>query len=469
MIWQSFKSGCRCGLCAANRKKTIEDVRKEFLDRGFILTSKEYINSTSNLDFICDKGHNHSITYTNFHSGQGCGVCSPTKEKTIEEIKEFCESSGFTLLSTKYSGRNESLELMCNAGHHVYLSWEKVLAGSGCKVCANDYRKENMISRYQSKVSEMGFSILSKPTSLRSFTKISCPEGHVFYVKLKTVGNRSFSCPHCSNRCAHSTEYIRETFRRFGYVLKSEYIGSKEPLYYICDKGHYNTITWDSFNSKGVRCSKCNPNTSHQEIDLRDSISLLAPDVKMICNTRSVIPPYELDIYFPDKSVAVEYCGLYWHSEKSGDKDKYYHSNKYNLSLSKGIRLITVFEDEWVDRKEVVLSRILSSLGINRRLFARKLKCSEIDNKVANDFYDKYHLQGSTTSIKSWGLFDGDSLVSCLSVGKLSRYHTSKGGKYIELKRMASIPFVNIVGGFSRLFSAAKKYLKETEFEGIKS
>jgi hypothetical protein len=82
MIWQSFKSGCRCGLCAANRKKTIEDVRKEFLDRGFILTSKEYINSTSNLDFICDKGHNHSITYTNFHSGQGCGVCSPTKEKT---------------------------------------------------------------------------------------------------------------------------------------------------------------------------------------------------------------------------------------------------------------------------------------------------------------------------------------------------------------------------------------------------
>ena len=30
---------------------------------------------------------------------------------------------------------------------------------------------------------------------------------------------------------------------------------------------------------------------------------------------RDIIPPYELDIYIPDKKIAIEYDGLHWHSE----------------------------------------------------------------------------------------------------------------------------------------------------------
>jgi hypothetical protein len=60
-------------------------------------------------------------------------------------------------------------------------------------------------------------------------------------------------------------------------------------------------------------------------------------------------------------------------------------------------------------------------------------------------------------------------LVSCLSIGHLSRYNVSSGGRYAELKRMASLPFLNIVGGFGKLFSAAKKYLEASDFTDIKS
>ena len=41
-------------------------------------------------------------------------------------------------------------------------------------------------------------------------------------------------------------------------------------------------------------------------------------------NIRSIISPYELDIYLPEYKLAIEYNGLYWHSKKS----KNYHLNK---------------------------------------------------------------------------------------------------------------------------------------------
>ena len=44
-------------------------------------------------------------------------------------------------------------------------------------------------------------------------------------------------------------------------------------------------------------------------------------ETKCMYDTRQIIKPYELDIYFPEYKLAVEYNGSYWHTrEKSKER-----------------------------------------------------------------------------------------------------------------------------------------------------
>ncbi|NDB85961.1 MAG: tandem-95 repeat protein, partial [Alphaproteobacteria bacterium] len=67
------------------------------------------------------------------------------------------------------------------------------------------------------------------------------------------------------------------------------------------------------------------------------------PDARQ--SDKKIIAPYELDIVIPSKKLAIEYCGLFWHSEYNRP-DPNYHANKLKLCGQQGYRLITIFEDE---------------------------------------------------------------------------------------------------------------------------
>ena len=64
------------------------------------------------------------------------------------------------------------------------------------------------------------------------------------------------------------------------------------------------------------------------------------------------------------------------------------------MAESLGWRLIHVFEDELVNKREICESRLSSILGhAKRRLFARNCSVEGISSKEANEFLDKTHLQ----------------------------------------------------------------------------
>jgi len=54
----------------------------------------------------------------------------------------------------------------------------------------------------------------------------------------------------------------------------------------------------------------------------------------------------EIDIYIPEYNIGIEFNGLYWHSEVY--KEKNYHIDKTNYFKERGIRIIHIWEDEWV-------------------------------------------------------------------------------------------------------------------------
>jgi len=80
----------------------------------------------------------------------------------------------------------------------------------------------------------------------------------------------------------------------------------------------------------------------------------------------------------PELNIGIEYNGLYWHSEQN--KEKEYHYNKWKLCNDKGIQLITIWEDDWNYKKDIVKSIIKNKLKLNNiKIYARKCKIKEVN------------------------------------------------------------------------------------------
>ena len=130
-----------------------------------------------------------------------------------------------------------------------------------------------------------------------------------------------------------------------------------------CGKYEYHTFG-NIFvqNSNGLKlgrslpiCDSCRFNnySSLCEDTLVNYISIFYSGY-IIRNSRSIIWPYELDLYYPEKKIAIEFNGDYWHSEKFKDKD--YHYKKFCLCREQNILLVSIFESDWNNRKEEILN-----------------------------------------------------------------------------------------------------------------
>lgn len=199
-------------------------------------------------------------------------------------------------------------------------------------------------------------------------------------------------------------------------------------------------------------CKKCNPvfrGTSSAEQDLMDEVKRFCPDA--VAHQR--VNGFEVDIFVPSKNLALEYDGLYWHSEKAGySKDK--HIIKTKACEVVGLQLIHVFEDEFIQHRDITLSRIRALVGQSTRLHARKLTIDlEVSVSEARAFLERTHLQGYVGSVKRIGLRAGEELVSIMTFGR-PRYNK----KYSwELLRFSSKLDHTVVGGASRMLAAFRR------------
>lgn len=191
------------------------------------------------------------------------------------------------------------------------------------------------------------------------------------------------------------------------------------------------------------------PWRSIAEIELHKKIEELT-NTKWVHSNKSIINPFELDLVCISKNLAIEYCGLYWHSEISGNKSKDYHLKKLNVCKEKGYDLITIFESDDVNK---VLSLIQNKLGLSKKIYARHCRILEIDVKIAKEFNEKHHLHGHHSGSVNLGLFYNNELVMLLTMGK-SRFNQSFEWECI---RMTTAQGITVVGGASKLFNFFRK------------
>jgi len=177
----------------------------------------------------------------------------------------------------------------------------------------------------------------------------------------------------------------------------------------------------------------------------------------------------ELDCYDADKNFALEYCGLYWHNENSPEpRLRSYHHDKWKRCRDKGIQLVTIFDDEWKSKSEIIKSVILSKLGVfDRRFHARKCRVDLISKDRMKSFCDLYHIQGGNRlSNVCFGLFYEEELVGVVDLG---RHHRKKEKDSVVLTRLCFKAGIQIVGGSGKLFKACTKWCLDKGIKNIVS
>lgn len=190
---------------------------------------------------------------------------------------------------------------------------------------------------------------------------------------------------------------------------------------------------------------------------------------KIETNVKSVLKDdegnyFELDIYIPEKHVAIEYNGNFWHS--SENKPKNYHLIKSKLCEKAGIRLIHLYEYEWLDNQlnPKIKMMLKSSLGcVETRIYARKCTVKEISNKEARVLNNAIHLQGHRNAQVTLGLFYNNELVQLMSFSR-TKYNRNLEEGYWEIIRGCPGSNSMVIGGVSKLF---KYFVKHYNPKGV--
>lgn len=207
----------------------------------------------------------------------------------------------------------------------------------------------------------------------------------------------------------------------------------------------------------GAGCYKCSSTISKPEENIKKILDDLG--IMYIHQNRKLIPPYEIDFVIPSLKMAIEFNGLYYHSDNFGGKGRKYHLNKTERCEQKGYQLLHIFENEYISKYNILKFKLKSILGKNKyKIFARKCVVKPITFSQKLKFNNKYHIQGDASSCINIGLFKGSRLVQVMTFSKrrisLGSYH--RDGEY-ELSRISSIKGFNIIGGASKLLNYFEK------------
>lgn len=183
---------------------------------------------------------------------------------------------------------------------------------------------------------------------------------------------------------------------------------------------------------------KLNENITHSfvskpETDLSEWLSQNNISFK---RDRKILKGQEIDIYIPDKNIAIEFNGNKYHTEWFGGKNRTYHLSKTQRCKSHGIGLIHIFEDEFVYKRDIVFNKLSHILGLHQNLpkiMGRKCIIQEISKTETETFLNTYHIQGYDPSTIYYGAYFNNTLIAVMSFMKIQ-----KVGNDWELTRFAS-------------------------------
>lgn len=359
----------------------------------------------------CGKIQDKTSYALRYGKSKSCGHSKliELKDKTFGELRV-----------NKYIG-DGMWECTCSCGNIINVNGQHLRNGgiTRCKDCRYQSQKDNMIDKY-------GDFSTHKIDSPREKWQVNILSNKKEFMEwLQSFG-----------------------YKPFIYEIANKLNTSKSSILKALHK--YELEDYTSLGKELIH-------SSNIEEDVYKYICSLG-DFKIIRNDRNLINPKELDFYIPEKKLAIEFNGNYWHSDVF--KDKYYHQNKTIACAKQGIRLIHIFEYEWLSNKQdkikVLLKEILCGTSV---IYGRNTYIKEIGNKDAIDFEEKNHLQSSVNTSVNIALYNKNDIVALFTFG-VPRYDRTY---QYELIRVCYKQGISVIGGSEKIFNYfIKKYKPES-------
>jgi len=377
------------------------------------------------------------------------------KKRSAEIHKNKYDYSKFEYTSAKTKGI-----IICPVHGEFLQNANSHMDGRGCPKCGSVRKRrvsqEEFIRRSVQKHGTFYDYSLVDFKGYDEKVTIICPE-HGKFTQLPN-NHYKFGCQKCGYdsqakiKQLDVEEFISKAHKVHNNLYdysNTKYFGRMKKLSIECPK-HGEFVQTADNHLCGCGCPKCAQSMKRSKGE--DELGLFIKSIykgTIIFNDRKLLKGRELDIFLPDLKIAIEYCGIYYHSSFFVEDD--YHEKKYNQCKELGIRLITLFEDEWRDKKSIVKDKLKSILGVSdvKRIYARNCDIRVVSRKDKKLFLNTNHIQGNAGSSVDLGIYADNILVGVCSFKKTSSH-------YILTRFCTSY---NIIGGFTKAIKFFRRFI----------
>lgn len=485
-----------CPKCSKTKRKkrkmmTNEEYKKLVIEKHgneYDLSPVQYQGMRKYVTAICPKHGEFKINaYCFVHSG-GCGKCGIeerialraekkskfknweklTTERFIEKAKKVHgDKYDYSKTDLEHRDEKKRVLIICPEHGEFWQSPFSHLKGCECSKCgrkklvkSRTMTTEQFIEKAKAVHGDKYDYSATVYKGCYERVEIGCPIHGKFW-QTAYVHLNGHGCNECSNDgsskllSSNTEEFIDKAKKVHKHENNDyslvDYKGAKVPVTIICEKGHvYSQMP--NRHLIGHGCPYCVKTISNQELEIMDFIKSLGFEVRT-SDRKILTHSKELDLIIPSKNLAIEFDGVYWHTEDK-KPDKRFHLKKTIECNEKGLRLIHIFEDEWINHEDIVKSRLKAILGVEtNKIFARKCEVREIDSKTCKGFLDNNHLQGKISSSVRYGLYYKDELVSVMTFCKPRKNLGREGGEgEYELLRFCNKLNTVVIGGANKLF-----------------
>ena len=304
-------------------------------------------------------GHEWQATVASRESGNGCPFCSG--RKTLKGFNDLATINP-QLAAEWHPTKNGDLspnQVTAGSSKKVWWvcikcgnEWKAVINnrshGSNCPLCSHPHDKKSN-RQFLEELAAVNSKIVPLEPYVDNKTKIlvRCGEcGYEWKVAPGTILNNPNRCPRCwekrrgLSRVKSNEEFLAELAKFNPFVAPLEsYVRSKEKIRCRCEICGHEWSASPNELLRGNGCPSCNHSqTSYVEQCIYLAFRARVEEGTVLSRDRIAIGS-ELDVYVPEKSLAVEYGAWHWHRNRiEGDR------KKVDLCKSRGIRLIEVYD-----------------------------------------------------------------------------------------------------------------------------
>lgn len=452
-----------CVKCNKTRKESTKVSDDEFLNAEWGEKNDRLASDvTSGSDYVAiwecstDKSHTWKAKVANrFTMGSGCPVC--LNFKVISGHNDLGSSKEHASIATEWHpdntvdistvgvGSDKKVKWIC-AGKHVWEAkiYNRTMSGQDCPECGGRPKwsaKKKKVADYPDLAAQWHpdntLSIHEVPFRSARKALWVCPKDvrHVWNASVQSRSLDGLDCPVCAGRVVIKGVNDLASYPQHAHVIKEWHpsnivlpsgvtYSSNIIVKWQCQKNTKHawetTVAARTHNSAPSGCPHCAlaQIASKGEDEVTAILVLLgfSPERSM----KNIIPRRELDIYIPEKKFAIEFNGLYWHSEAIR-KDKEYHKKKLDACNKAGIYLYQVWEDDWRDKKTIVIRDLAHRLGVAHKLHgvlpsipahwygpidAQSTAVSFVADTEAREFLEAHDIQGFAAGSHYVGLKD---------------------------------------------------------------